>query len=210
MIRVAIADDHPLIRDGFRKLISMEKDITLAAEAKNAAEVHTVLEEEKIDVLILDIGLPDKNGLEVLKDIQALGIKVRTLVLSMHPERRYAKRALHTGAAGYLTKDAAPEKLIEAIRTIYREGHYITSHIADIISSDLSKDHVQAVHETLSDREYQLLLLIGAGKAVKEIAAEWGISINTVHTYRKRLLGKLGVHSNAEIAQYALRHNLIE
>lgn len=208
MIRVAIADDHSLIRDGFKKLISNEEKMSLAGEAKNAEEAVSIIKNNMVDVLVLDLGLPDKNGLELLKDIQVINNSVRILVLSMYSEKRYAKRAFHLGAAGYIKKEAASEELIEAIKIIYSKGRYVTKAVEEILTESFSAQTQPNPHETLSDREYQLLLKIGQGKTVKEIAAELGLSINTIHSYRKRLLKKMDLHTDTEIVQYTLRHDL--
>lgn len=209
MIRVVIADDHELIRDGISKLIEKQKDITLVGEASSAAEVLQQLRDNPVDVLVLDIGLPDKDGIEVLKDIRAEKIKTRVLMLSMHPENRYAKRALKNGAAGYLTKDQASYTIAPAIRSVYMKGSYITEEVARLLYEGVAESKISPSHELLSDREYQIFLLVGQGRSISSIAFQLALSISTVNTYRKRLLGKMEFSSNAEIIQYITSHNLI-
>ena len=212
MIRVIIADDHDLIRDGFKKLVSQEADITVSGEARSAEELFSILREIGADVLILDIGLPDQNGLEVLKDIKSNGDfkELSVLVLSMHPEGRYARRALAAGAAGYMTKDTASEELIPAIRRVRSKGRYISQSLAEELAAEVGGDADAPPHTKLSDREYELLILLGEGRSVRDIGQELGLSVNTVNSYRSRLMQKMGLQSNAEIIHYALRHNLVE
>ena len=210
MIDVLIADDHELIRDGFRKLFDEEEDIRMVAEAASAQEILELLRSQHIDIVILDIGLPDKNGIEVLKDIRAEKPGVRLLILSMHPEMRYARRAIRNGAAGYLTKDAPSETVIRAVHNIYHKGSYITDTVADQLYQQMSGTGEHMTHEQLSDREYQILLLIGKGESVRSISEELGLSINTINSYRRRLMEKMKFKNNAEIVQYVTRHNLSE
>lgn len=210
MIKVLIADDHELIRDGFNKLFNEETDIQMVAEAATAGQTLELLRSTTIDIAILDIGLPDKSGIEVLKDIKAEKINTRVLMLSMHPETRYARRALRNGAAGYLTKDAPSETIIRAVRAIYEKGSYITDTVAEQLYQQMSSHDETLSHEQLSDREYQIMLLIGKGEAVRSISENLGLSINTINSYRRRLLEKMKFKNNAEIVQYVTRHNLTE
>jgi two-component system, NarL family, invasion response regulator UvrY len=212
MIKVIIADDHDLIRDGFKKLVAGEPDITVIGEARSAEELFGLLRESSADVLVLDIGLPDENGIEVLKDIKSAGNhpEMSILILSMHPEGRYARRALAAGAAGYMTKDTASEQLIPAIRRVRGRGRYISQALAEELAAEVGGGNDAPPHTKLSDREYELLLLIGEGKSVREIGDELALSVNTINSYRSRLMQKMDLHSNAEIIHYALRHNLVE
>ncbi len=210
MIDVLVADDHELIRDGFRKLFDEEEDIRLVGEASSAGKTLELLRGTHIDIVILDIGLPDKNGIEVLKDIRAEKIDTKVLMLSMHPEMRYARRALRNGAAGYLTKDAPSDTIVQAIHAIYRKGSYITDAVAEQLYQQMKGDREHMSHEQLSDREYQILLLIGKGESVRTISEKLGLSINTVNSYRRRLLEKMDFKNNAEIVQYVTRHDLLE
>jgi DNA-binding NarL/FixJ family response regulator len=209
MIRIVIADDHQLIRDGLRRLIEEERDLSLLGEASSAGEVMELLGQQAADVLVLDISLPDRDGIEVLKDLKAQGMPVRVLMLSMHPEARYAKRALRNGAAGYITKDSASETIIAAIRAVYERGSYITEEVAEELYRDIGSEEVEQPHDRLSDREYQILLRIGGGTAVREISEELSLSVNTVNSYRRRILEKLQLGSSAEIVRYTVEHDLI-
>jgi len=203
MIKVVVADDHELIRDGISKLIERQSDISLIGEAESAEETMRFLREQRVDVVVLDIGLPDKDGIDVLKDIRAEGIKTRVLMLSMHPENRYALRAIKNGAAGYLTKDNAAKTIASAIRKVYQEGSYITEEVARQLYKKSGNADDQPPHEALSDREYQIFLLIGKGKTVGEISEHLTLSVSTVNTYRRRVLEKMGFSTNAEIIKYA-------
>lgn len=210
MIRVAIADDHELIRNGFAGLVSGEEDMQLVGAAGTAGELANLMRHGPVDVVVLDIGLPDRNGLEVLRDIRMSHGSVRTLILSMHPEERYAQRAIADGASGYLTKDSASEELVTAIRRVYEKGYYVSQALADELVSDLGNQEPPLPHTTLSDREYELLLLIGEGRTMREAAEQLNLSINTVNSYRRRLTQKMRLRSNPELIRYVLRHNLIE
>ncbi|MFP4426072.1 MAG: response regulator [Spirochaetaceae bacterium] len=212
MIKVVIADDHDLIRDGFKKLVGGEPDITVVGEARSAEELFKLLRKISPEVLVLDIGLPDENGLEVLKDIKSAGThpEMGVLILSMHPEGRYARRALAAGAAGYMTKDTASEELIPAIRKVRSKGRYVSQTLAEELAAEVGELGDAPPHTKLSDREYELLLLLGEGKSVREIAEELALSVNTVNSYRSRLMKKMGAQSNAEIIHYVLRHDLVE
>jgi DNA-binding NarL/FixJ family response regulator len=210
VIRVCIADDHILIRDGFAKLLDGEAEVVLEGAAGSAEELFDLLRRVACDVIILDIGLPDRSGLEVLKDVRAEYPQKRVLMLSMHPEERYAVRAIRSGAAGYISKSAASEELVKAIRKIHSGGRYISEALAEQLAISFSDETPAAPHEQLSDREFEILLLIGSGKSGAEIADELALSINTINTYRRRLMEKMSLRSSADIVQYVLRHRLIE
>ncbi len=211
MIRVFIADDHELIRNGFAKLVNSEDDLRLVGEACSASQLFELLPTVgRIDVLLLDIGLPDRNGLEVLKDLRLRAPELRTLVLSMHPEERYALRALADGAAGYVTKDAASDELVNAIRRVYTKGRYISETLAEQFMPQSRTRAETPPHTLLSDREHEILLLIGSGMSVREVAESLALSINTVNSYRRRLQQKMRLKSNAELTRYVLLHQLIE
>lgn len=211
MIRVFIADDHELIRNGFARLVSSEDDIRLVGEACSAGELFELLPTiGTVDVLLLDIGLPDRNGLEVLKDLRLRAPGLRTLVLSMHPEERYARRAIADGAAGYVTKDAASEELVKAIRRVYTKGRYISETLAEQFMPQSGPEVKTPPHTLLSDREHEIMLLLGSGMSVRGVAESLSLSINTVNSYRRRLLQKMSLKSNAELIRYVLRHKLIE
>ena len=210
MIRVIIADDHDLIRNGFSGLVGKEPDITMVGEARTAAELLNLVTATRSDVIVLDISLPDRSGLDIIRDIHTRDTHTRVLVLSMHPEGRYAHRAIAVGAAGYLTKDAAADELITAIRRIHDRGRYVSVALAEELASDLSTPEEAHPHRELSDREYQLLLLIGEGRTMREAAEKLCLSINTVNSYRRRLAQKLRLQTNSELIRYVLQHNLIE
>lgn len=210
MIQVVIADDHELIRDGFRKLLSKERDIELVGEAADGAELLYLLEKTSHDVIILDISLPDMNGIEVLKNLKQSYPDSRVLILSMHPEERYAQRVLKSGTAGYISKASVSDELIRAIRKVHGGGRYISEKTAEQIADGIGRQKTEKPHERLSDREFEIFLHIGEGKSIHEITELLNLSINTVNTYRRRLLNKMGLHSNTEIVQYIYRHKLID
>ncbi len=212
MIRIVVADDHELIHDGLQRLVARESEMRIVGAARSARELFALLETVAADVLVLDISLPDQDGLEVLRALRTLRPEIRTLVLSMHPEDRYARRALAAGACGYATKDSPSEELIEAIRRVYMRGVYVSSSLAEQWAHELGGRGSAAdePHTRLSNREYQLLLLIGEGMSTKAVAERLGLSINTVNSYRRRLLTKMGLHRTSELIRYVARHDLAE
>jgi DNA-binding NarL/FixJ family response regulator len=209
-VRILIADDHPLIREGLKTCLQDEVDMKVVAEARTGHEVLQYVQKERPDLVILDISLPEKSGLDVLKDLKALGLKIPVLVLTMHPEKRYALRALKAGARGYLTKGRAPTELVQAIRKVVSGGKYISETVAEILAIDPGAVIEELPHETLSDREYQVFTGIASGKSVRQIADELSLSEATVYTYRERILGKMKMNSVAELTRYALEHELID
>lgn len=210
MIRVVIADDHELIRNGFAALVSGETDMKLMGAARTAGELADLLRRQTPDVIVLDIGLPDRNGLDVLRDIRGNNVAVRILVLSMHPEERYAQRAFAAGASGYLTKDSASEELVTAIRRVHGRGYYVSDALADELVHDIWNRDSSLPHTTLSNREYELLLMIGEGRTMREAAERLHLSINTVNSYRRRLMEKMHRRSTPELIRYVLDNHLIE
>ena len=208
MIRVLIADDHTIIRRGLQQILAETSDMLVAGEASTAAGVLRLVREEQYDVLLLDISLPDQNGLEVLAQLHASHPNIHVLILSMHPEQQYALRALKCGASGYLTKDNAPEELIIAIRRVVEGGQYISQSLAEHLVSVIKAPSEVPLHESLSDREYQVMQLLGVGKSVGEIAHQLALSPKTVSTYRHRILEKLALYSTADIIRYAIEHEL--
>ncbi|MCX7960537.1 MAG: response regulator transcription factor [Burkholderiales bacterium] len=210
MIRLAIADDHAVVRRGMRQIVAEGGDIEIVGEAADYAELVALLRRHACDVLLLDIAMPGKNGIEILKSVRALYPRLRVLVLSMYPEELYALRALRAGAAGYLTKSSAPEKLLEAIRQVAAGRRFITPQLAEALAERIADPAERAPHETLTDREFQVLRLLAAGRKLSEVAAELSLSPKTVSVYRARVLEKLRVRTNAELARYALEHGLIE
>ena len=210
MIRILIADDHPIVRQGFKQVLSETADLVVADEAGNGREVLALVARRDYDVILLDISMPEKNGLEVLKELKAVNPRIPVLILSIYPEEQYAIRALKAGASGYLTKASAPDELISAIRKVSRGGKYISSSLAEKLAYEVGGDAGKAPHETLSDREYQILLLIASGKTVSDIAGEMCLSVKTVSTYRSRILEKMKLKNNAELTTYAIRNKLVE
>ncbi|RMF58108.1 MAG: DNA-binding response regulator [Calditrichaeota bacterium] len=210
MIKILIADDHSLIREGFKKLIEREVGLQVVGEAENAFDVTEFLRHNQCDVIVLDINMPQKSGLELLKELKDYYPDIKVLILSMSPEDKFAIRAFRSGADGYITKDSAPEELIHAIRKIAQGGKFVTQSLAEKLAFEMGSGGEKKPHETLSDREFQVFLLIGAGKSMKEIADTLSLSMSTVNTYRRRILEKLHLHSNAEIIHYAVKNKLVE
>lgn len=213
MIKILITDDHPLVREGIKKVVDQSTiDIEVAGEASDAHELLDKLrEDDGVDIVILDIAMPGKSGLDVLKDIKDFHPDIPVLILSMHPEERFAIRALKAGASGYLNKSSISDQMVNAIRKIVVEKkRFISPNVAEQLAARVNLNHEKPLHESLSDREYQILCMIGSGKKVNEIAEELSISIQTVHTYRSRIKEKTNLNSNVEITRYALQHNLID
>ncbi|MCZ7555438.1 MAG: response regulator transcription factor [Bacteroidia bacterium] len=209
MIRVVIIDDHNLVREGLKKLLAAETDITVAGEAGEALAGLTVIESVAPDIVLLDVSLPGRSGLDILLDIRQRFPSVRVLMLSMHPEESYGVRALTAGASGYLGKDTVPEELAAAIRRIHGGRKYITPELAERLAEDLGKQEVSEAHERLSQREFEVMLHIASGKQPRDIAGILCIGERTVGTYRRRILEKLHLTSTADIIHYVLDHRLL-
>ncbi|MBI5304968.1 MAG: response regulator transcription factor [Chloroflexi bacterium] len=210
MIRILIADDHALVREGLKKILKSETDMVVVGEAQNATQVFELLKTCQLDMLLLDISMPGLSGLDALKQLQREYPKLPALILSMHPEDRFAVRALKAGAAGYITKESAVGELVNAIRKIAAGGKYVSPALAEKLADELGTRTTQLAHETLSDREYQVMRMIATGKKVSEIAQELSLSISTVNTYRARVLEKMNLQSNVELTRYAMEHKLID
>lgn len=210
MIKVLIADDHAIMRRGLKEILAEIPDLMPAGEAATGAEALRAVRENVYDIVLLDIALPDLNGLEVLKQMRQLAPQTRVLMLSVYPEEEYALRALKAGAAGYLTKDSAPAELTDAIRLVSQGGRYVSQVLAQQLAGMLSGQEATLSHHQLSDREYQVLKLLGAGKTVTLIAAELALSDRTITTYRVRILQKLGLKTTAELIRYAVEHGLVD
>lgn len=211
MIRVVLADDHAIVRRGVRQILGEADDIEVVAEARDYGELSRLLRDQACDVLVLDISMPGKNGIEALKALRERLPRLAVLVLSMFPEDQYALRALKAGAAGYVSKEAAPEKLVEAIRLAARGKKYITPEVAQALASQLDAGaRPENPHEALSDREYETLRLIASGKKLSEIAEAMSLSPKTVSVYRARLLEKMKMRTNADLTHYAVKHGLID
>jgi two-component system, NarL family, invasion response regulator UvrY len=209
MMRVLIVDDHAILRRGLRALISDAFRDAAFGEASNAEQALEQLGKKEWDVALLDITLPGKSGLDLLKELKAAWPKLRVLVLSVHPEDQFAVRALKAGAEGYMTKESAPEELVSAVRKILAGGRYVSSTLAERLASSVRKDFTRTPHETLSDREYEVMCRIASGRTVTDIAGELSLSVKTISTYRTRILEKLGAKNSAEITQYAIRNGLV-
>ncbi|NQT79584.1 MAG: response regulator transcription factor [Candidatus Aminicenantes bacterium] len=210
MTKILIADDHAVVRKGLKQILAETSDIVAAGEAKNGQEVLEKVRKSDYDIVMLDISMPGRSGIEILKQLKDEKPEVLVLVLSMHPEEQYAVRALKAGASGYLTKDSAPEELIKAIRKISQGGKYITASLAEKLAFDLEIDSEKPLHETLSDREYEVMCKIASGKTIKEIAEELFLSVKTISTYRSRILEKMGMKNNTQLVHYALKNRLLD
>ncbi len=210
MIQVIIADDHPIVRAGLKQIISEETGITVVGEAANGNALLKQVRERDFDVILLDLTMPGMDGLDVLKQLKIDKPHIPVVILTIHPESQYALRILKAGASGYLTKASADEELVEAIRKVHRGGKYISQSLAEKIAFALDEDTSKLPHETLSDREYQVLCQIGAGKTVSQIADSLALSVKTVSTYRTRILEKMHLHNNAELIHYAVQNGLVD
>jgi two-component system, NarL family, invasion response regulator UvrY len=210
MIKILIADDHTIFREGLKHILSEYPDVTVADEAKNGREVLDKIWNNDYDMVLLDISMPGMTGLEALKQLKNEKPKLSVLVLSMHPEEQYAVRALRAGASGYLTKESAPDELMTAIRKISQGRKYITSSLAERLASEVEADSEKPLHDILSDREYQVLRMIAEGKTIKHIAEELSLSIKTVSTYRTRIIEKMKMTTNAELMHYAMKHHILD
>lgn len=211
MIKILIADDHPVVRRGLRQMLESHQDLQIAGEARTSEEAIACVKRDSWDVVILDLGLPGAGGIEVLKAIKEHSPRLPVLVLSVHPEDELAIRMLRLGADGYITKGAESDVLVPAIRKVARGGRFVSEAMNDkLLESVGPRSTASQPHERLSDREYQVLRLLVAGKTSTEIAKELSLSVKTVSTYRSRLLEKLNVRTNADLIRYALTQKLFE
>ncbi len=208
-IRLLIGDDHAVVRKGMKQILAETRDIVVADEAGNGREVLEKVQKDDFDMVLLDISMPGRDGLEVLKELKSLRPKLPVLMLSMYPEEQYAVRSLRSGASGYLTKDSAPDELISAIRKVSSGGKYVSASLAEKLAHKLGADGEKPLHEALSDREYQVMCMIASGKTVKEIGGELSLSVKTVSTYRSRILNKMRLKGNAELTRYAIDNKLV-
>jgi two-component system, NarL family, invasion response regulator UvrY len=208
-MRIVIADDHPVVRRGLKEIVEDALRPAEVDEACNAAELLALVGTRKPDVVLLDISMPGRSGLEALKDLRREHPKLPMLVLSVHSEDQFAVRSIKAGASGYLTKDTAPEELVDAIRTVLAGRKYLTPSVAERLADAIQSDATRSPLETLSDREFHVFRMLAAGKTVGEVADELALSAKTVSTYRTRTLRKMGMRTNAELAQYAVRHGLV-
>jgi two-component system invasion response regulator UvrY len=210
VISILIADDHAILRRGLKEILADELEGAILDEAGNAQEVLTQVQSRAWDLVILDITMPGRSGLDLLRDLQQLRPKLPVLVLSMHPENQYAKRVLRAGAAGYMNKETAPKELVKAVRKVLAGGRYVSAALAEKLAADLSADAARLPHERLSDREFEVLRMIASGKTASQIAEELHLSVTTVSTYRARILEKMGMTNNAELMRYALDNRLVD
>ena len=210
MIRILVADDHAVVREGLKQIVRETSDIVVTGEAADGREVLRLIREHAWDVVLLDIAMPGRSGLDILKELKAEEPRLPVLMLSMYPEEQYAVRALKAGASGYLTKESVPDELISAIRKVSAGGKYVSSSLAEKLAYDLEADAERPVHETLSDREYQVMCMIARGETLKDIADKLCLSIKTISTYRSRILEKMRMKNNAEIMHYAIKYHLEE
>jgi two-component system invasion response regulator UvrY len=209
MIQILIVDDHAILRRGLKEILEREfRDVSIGG-AGTAEQALTQLDSEKWDLVILDITMPGRSGVDVLRHLKALRPKLPVLVLSMHPEDQYGKRVLKAGASGYMNKESAPEELIKAVRKLLSGGRYVSPTLAETLAVDLGRDDGTPAHERLSDREFEVLRKMASGKTVGQIAQELHLSVPTVSTYRARILEKLGMSNTAELIRYALSHHLV-
>lgn len=209
MIKVLIADDHPVVRRGLRQILEETSDILVGAEVGSAEDVLNAVRAQPWTVVVLDISMPGGNGIDLLKDIRRERPDARVLILTAHSEEQYAVRAIKAGAAGFLNKESAPEKLTEATRKIAAGGRYISPALAEALASILAGDTGGQPHEALSDREFEILKLLASGKTVSEVAHGLSLSVKTVSTHRARILKKMNLRTNAELTQYAIRQGLV-
>ena len=209
MIKILIIDDHAIVRQGLKQILAETPDLVVTGEASNGVEALQKIRTGQWDVVVLDISLPDPSGLIVLQQIKSEYPELPVLVLTMHAEDQYAVRVLKAGAAGFLTKESAPDQLVSAINRVASGGRYVSPSLAEKLVSDLGSDLRKPRHEVLSDREFQVLCMIAAGKTLTKIAEELGVSVKTVSTHRTRLLKKMRLKNNAELVHYAIRNGLV-
>ena len=210
MINILIADDHSVVREGLKQIISGNADMTVLAEAGNGNEAIEKIRGNAFSVVILDISMPGKNGLDTMKEIKVMHPDLPVLILSMYPEEQYALRFFRAGASGYLTKKSAPEELVSAIRTVSKGKKYVSPVLAEKLIGELDITTEKPLHSALSDREFQVLCLMASGKTSGEIAEELFLSVKTVSTYRTRILEKLHLKNTAELISYAIQNQLVE
>lgn len=210
MIKILIADDHAVFRRGLKEILEEDSDMSIAGEAANGHQVLDKIRTADWDVVILDLSMPGKGGLDTLIDLKRQRPKLPVLVLSMHSEDQYAARVLRSGASGYLTKEAAPDELVRAVKKVVAGGKYVSSYLAERLAVHLETDTEKPLHMSLSDREYQVLCMIASGKSVTEIGKELSLSVKSISTYRARILGKMQMRTNAQLTHYAIKGGLVD
>lgn len=209
MIRILIADDHAIVREGLKQILADSPDMVVAGEAGSGQDLLQKIGTARWDVIVLDLSLPDRSGLDLLKQVNSLYPELPVLVLTIHAEEQYAVRALRAGASGFLTKDSAPDQLVTALQKVIQGGKYLSPALAEKLAIDLATSSDQPPHHLLSDREFQVLCLMASGKTPTEIAGELCLSVKTVSTHRTRILRKMGMRSNADLIRYALVNRLV-
>jgi len=210
LIRILIADDHPILRRGLKEILVRELEGATCGEAGNAQQVLSEVQSQDWDLVILDVTMPGRSGLDVLRDLRKLRPKLRVLVLSMHPVDQLGKRALRGGASGYMNKESAPEELIGAVRRVLAGSVYVSPALAERMALDLRANPARLLHETLSEREFEVLRMLASGKTVTEIAAELHLSLPTISTHRAHILAKMNMTSTAALISYAVRNRLVD
>ncbi|MGB8953396.1 MAG: response regulator transcription factor [Candidatus Aminicenantales bacterium] len=211
MIKVLLADDHAIVREGLKRILSEYPDLNVAAEAGTGEEVLKKIKENPVDVVVLDISLPDNSGLEILQKVKKINPKLPVLILSMYEEEKYGVRAFQYGAAGYLSKKSVARDLIAAIRKVATGSKYLNSSIVEVLATALKDNHNRRnPHESLSEREFQVMRMIASGKTITKIAKELRLAVGTIGTYRRRILEKMNLASNADITYYAVKERLID
>jgi two-component system, NarL family, invasion response regulator UvrY len=210
VIRVLISDDHPVVRQGLKEIITRELPGSMCAEARNAQEVLAEVQSRRWDLVLLDLTMPGRSGLDILQELKRDNPQLPVLVLSMHPEKQYGKRVLKAGAFGYLNKESAPEELVTAIRKVLSGGRYVSAALAENLALELGGHASGCLHDSLSDREIEVLRMIGSGRTVSQIADVLHLSVTTVSTYRARILEKLDMTTTAQLVHYALVNHLAE
>jgi two-component system, NarL family, invasion response regulator UvrY len=210
MIKILVVDDHAVVRRGLRQILAETSDLHVAGEAGSAAEAMQKVQGERWDVVVLDVGLGGKSGLDLIADIRKLRPEARVLVLTMFSEEQYAVRAIRAGAAGFLTKESAPDKLVDAVRKVASGGRFISPELAETLASMVAGEGSGKPHERLSNREFEILKLIGSGKTVSQIAEDLTLSVKTVSTHRTRILRKMDMKTNAELTHYAVKNALVD
>jgi len=207
--RVLLVDDHSIVRSGLRNLIELEKDLEVTGEASNGNEALKLVRSNTYDVIVMDVSMPDKNGVDTLHDLKHVAPDLPVLILSGYAEQQYALNLMRSGCKGYLSKDADSDEIIKAIRTISAGRRYISAELAELMASEMSHPSEKLLHETLSDREFQVFFKLAGGLSATEIGDELNISVKTVSTYRTRILEKMSLKTNADLTYYAIKNNLI-
>ena len=207
--RILVVDDHAVVRQGVKQILNGQFQGAVIGEAQNAEEMIALIRKQVWDIVVLDVGMPGKSGLDALKDLKQVCPKLPVLVLSAYPEDQLARRMLKAGAAGYLTKDSAPNDLVQALRKILGGGKFVSASMAELLVANLNEQDERPLHELLSDREYQVMCLIAVGKSLKEIADDLCVGISTINTYRARILEKMQLKNNTELTHYAIENRLV-